>query len=503
MKITKFITGILLISLLVFPVNVRADEISYDVLPSQNGIDMNKEWKVNFNVELDPSTVNQDNFKVRTSNGRDVGLKVKLDETNPKSVLIDLPTLGYVPGKTYTLYISKDVKSASGKNLSKPVKMDFTISKYMRDGSRYENLPVIEECEVETKKVVPGDKISISIDTSWEGEVQYRIYLYKFNYTSYTFDKYREITDDYTHPQDASQQYIFNYDNEIDPGDYKVVIYVKRASSKGEHQDDNTYFDNYSTCYFRCGNDLLKSSDNENIVYKDYDITLNDIVDKQYKSNTSIYSIKNYPAIASKKVIEYYMNPENFMDDQGKYMFMRLDQTLENVTADDINKVLEGKGTLEGMGQAFIDAANKYKINVVYLVCHALHETGNGTSTLASGNLKVNGRSTYNFFGIKAVDSNPNRGGSSHAGQNGWYTKEAAIEGGAEYIALRYIYGSAPFFDDRKTLYSMKWNPSYPASYQYATGIVWAYKISMIINSNFSEILSKEDLTFEIPRYAE
>ena len=44
------------------------------------------------------------------------------------------------------------------------------------------------------------------------------------------------------------------------------------------------------------------------------------------------------------------------------------------------DKILKGKGILAGKGDAFIKAGLTNKINEVYLISHALLETGNGKS---------------------------------------------------------------------------------------------------------------------------
>ena len=67
-------------------------------------------------------------------------------------------------------------------------------------------------------------------------------------------------------------------------------------------------------------------------------------------------------------------------DATQKYQFLRLDKA-QNINATDLNKLLVGKGILEGQGAAFSQAAKENNINEVYLISHALLETGNGTST--------------------------------------------------------------------------------------------------------------------------
>ncbi len=152
---------------------------------------------------------------------------------------------------------------------------------------------------------------------------------------------------------------------------------------------------------------------------------------------------------------------------------------MEGVTPQDLNNMLKGKGILEGKGETFLKAAKKSNINPIYLVSHALLETGNGTSKLATGVLisSVNGKAvtpkkTYNMFGVRAVDSNALKCGSEYAYKKGWFTPEEAIIGGAEFIGTGYI--NSPKYK-QNTLYKMRWNIDV-TWHQYCTDIGWSYK---------------------------
>ncbi|HLS53866.1 MAG TPA: SH3 domain-containing protein, partial [Tissierellaceae bacterium] len=69
-----------------------------------------------------------------------------------------------------------------------------------------------------------------------------------------------------------------------------------------------------------------------------------------------------------------YTRPTNNVP-REMYQFLVLSGS-SGIGASDLNKELKGKGILEGMGQAFIDAGKKYNINEIYLLSHALLETG-------------------------------------------------------------------------------------------------------------------------------
>lgn len=77
-----------------------------------------------------------------------------------------------------------------------------------------------------------------------------------------------------------------------------------------------------------------------------------------------------------------------------------------SLNADDMNRIIDGwtshlkeDSVLRGHGEAFIIASRQTGLDPIYLLAHAIIESGSGTSYLA--------RTRNNFFGINAVDSNP------------------------------------------------------------------------------------------------
>ena len=63
----------------------------------------------------------------------------------------------------------------------------------------------------------------------------------------------------------------------------------------------------------------------------------------------------------------------------------------------EVNHILKGKGILENKGSTFIKAQDKYEVNILYLISHALVETGNGQSDLSKG-IKEGNHHYYNFL---------------------------------------------------------------------------------------------------------
>ncbi|MFT5871857.1 MAG: beta-N-acetylglucosaminidase [Clostridium sp.] len=243
-----------------------------------------------------------------------------------------------------------------------------------------------------------------------------------------------------------------------------------------------------------------------------YNYSLDNITDIQY--GLGLKNVLNSPLTdtsgkwlsADRNQIRFYVDPLNFTSGQGKYQFLKLNYT-KGISVNEINTVLQGKGKLEKMGQVFSDSCIKNDISPAYLISHAFLETGNGTSTLATGYIvtKVNGENvkpgvTFNLFGIgaSAVDEAESiRLGSECAYTKGWFSVQQAIAGGADYISEKYI-NNATY--KQNTLYKMRWNPNTTGTHQYATDIGWASKQTKNIKGIMDQFINT-NLYFDVPKY--
>lgn len=226
-----------------------------------------------------------------------------------------------------------------------------------------------------------------------------------------------------------------------------------------------------------------------------YNIPLQNMINTQINYGAPVMESNGNWVAADANTVQYYVDPMNFIDSYGVYQFLRLDY-IQGVTAEDLNKILSGKGVLDGKGAQFLVAAKQSNVNPIYLVAHALLETGNGNSKLATG-INVNGQTVYNLFGIGAYDSNANYYGSIYAYNQGWTTIDKAISGGAAWISGDYINNSQY---KQNTLYKMRWNPASPGNHQYATDVRWAY--NQVYNiKNLIDMVANPSLKFDIPQY--
>ena len=71
----------------------------------------------------------------------------------------------------------------------------------------------------------------------------------------------------------------------------------------------------------------------------------------------------------------------------------------------------------------FTKAAKEKHVNEVYLISHALLETGSAKSELSKG-VEIDGKKYYNFYGVGALDSDPVKTGAEYAKKHGWDTPQ-------------------------------------------------------------------------------
>ncbi len=229
--------------------------------------------------------------------------------------------------------------------------------------------------------------------------------------------------------------------------------------------------------------------------------TLNIISSQKGKDGYTWYQVqyKTGWVTAKPEDVKYYLDPNNFINDPVKSLqFINLSKTANAQAAEINEKILSGKGILAGKAASFIEAGKIHGVNEMYLISHALLETGNGASQLAKG-VKINGKTVYNMYGIGAYDGVAVQKGAEFAYNAGWFTPEAAIIGGAQFIGQNYINAG------QNTLYKMRWNPAAAsntgkATHQYATDIGWAVKQITQIH-NLYMLVNSYTLVYDIPVY--
>ena len=152
------------------------------------------------------------------------------------------------------------------------------------------------------------------------------------------------------------------------------------------------------------------------------------------------------------QVVQYYLDPRNFLDEQSVFMFENLSFNASVHTVAGVQNILAkaewAKGTVQttdgrtiSYAEAFYEAGQKYGVSPYHLASRAVQEVGTSGSNAAWGNNSTY-QGIYNFYSIGAnTGMMDGLKWASESGSYGrpWNTAYKSIVGGAEFIAKGYI----------------------------------------------------------------
>ena len=497
--------------------------------------------------------VNTDGLNVRTGPSTSYATIGKLNKGTRVEVISESAGWSKINYNNKTAYVSSgylkavststpDTKPEDTTQQYKEIKVVNTDGLNVRKGpsTSYESIGKIDK----------GTSVEVISESDGWSKINYK------NTTAYVATRYLDKKS--TNTEDTTQQYkeikVVNTDGlnvrkgpstsyesigKIDKGTSVEVISESDGWSKINYKNTTAYV---ATRYLDkissneqvppvVGGESTENVSGATIYYKALNYTLQNHVDAQYKKaleggnvisssisrmseelTTSMPQSRAF-VTPSKADLEYYLNPKNFTNsDKGMIQFLRLDTYKGGITESELNSYLNslpkvnGKNTVfYNQGKAFINAAQKYDIDLVYLVSHAMWETGYGKSVLAQGQTITSYKgkpldkpvTVYNFFGIGAIDKSANVSGAEASYSNGWTSIEKTIEGSAKWISANYIKSSKY---NQNTIYKMKFNYDY-IWHQYATDVNWSNGISGIMNNIISMYDTASNLEFEVPDY--
>ena len=497
--------------------------------------------------------VNTDGLNVRTGPSTSYATIGKLNKGTRVEVISESAGWSKINYNNKTAYVSSgylkavststpDTKPEDTTQQYKEIKVVNTDGLNVRKGpsTSYESIGKIDK----------GTSVEVISESDGWSKINYK------NTTAYVATRYLDKKS--TNTEDTTQQYkeikVVNTDGlnvrkgpstsyesigKIDKGTSVEVISESDGWSKINYKNTTAYV---ATRYLNkissneqvppvVGGESTENVSGATIYYKALNYTLQNHVDAQYKKaleggnviSSSISRVSEELTTSmpqsrafvtpSKADLEYYLNPKNFTNsDKGMMQFLRLDTYKGGITESELNSYLNslpkvnGKNTVfYNQGKAFINAAQKYDIDLVYLVSHAMWETGYGKSVLAQGQTITSYKgkpldkpvTVYNFFGIGAIDKSANVSGAEASYSNGWTSIEKTIEGSAKWISANYIKSSKY---NQNTIYKMKFNYDY-IWHQYATDVNWSNGISGIMNNIISMYDTASNLEFEVPDY--
>ena len=506
----------------------------------------NNDTNNNTNTSENIAIVNTDGLKFRTGAGTSYSIIKVLNKGEKVEVISESAgwskvrydsRLGYVASqyidKTNTNYIIKEVNT---------------------DGLNVRTGPSTSYSSI--GKLNKGTKVQVISESAGWSKINYNN---KIAYVSSGYLKTVSTNTSDTKPEDSTEQYkeikvvntnglnvrkgpstSYSSIGKLNKGSNVEVISESAGWSKINYNNITAYV---ATMYLDkitsseqvppvVGGDSVENVNGAIINYKALNYTLKDHVDVQYKkaleggnvisssisrsseeSTTYVMAQSRAFSPASKSDLEYYLNPGNFTSsNRGMMQFLRLDTYKGGVSESELNSYLNslpkvnGKNTVfYNQGKTFIDAAQKYDIDLIYLVSHAMWETGYGKSVLAQGQTITSYKdntlpqpvTVYNFFGIGAIDKSANVSGAEASYSNGWTSIEKTIDGSAKWIRDNYIKSSKY---NQNTIYKMKFNYDY-SWHQYATDVNWANGISGVMYKLISMYDTASNLKFEIPNY--
>ena len=180
-----------------------------------------------------------------------------------------------------------------------------------------------------------------------------------------------------------------------------------------------------------------------------------------YNQETGKYIHKDAGfVVANRLAVEYYMDPRNFLNEEGIFQFEELTFS-SDVTIDDVESVLKGsfmankkityynsKGELKKgtatYAQRIYEAGEKYNVNPCYLASKIRNEVGaDGSGSVSGTNETYPG--IYNFYnigatdGVGAIERGLKWASEGTTYERPWNTPGKSIRGGAKYIAEKYI----------------------------------------------------------------
>jgi hypothetical protein len=218
------------------------DDTIYHNWDEKTDVDPNHNWTIKFNDELDETTITNENIFIQYNQETIEGFHISLDE-DKKSVKVEAPKEGYIPGAKYYLYI-KNVKSVASKPLTTPVKLGFTIKQELDDAFTLVNESELNEEQTqridswkkdrqdernrnweETKAVYRLDDLYI-ITAGWQPHPGYGLEVVKTEMSWEQVKVYVQVTKpnpNYKYPQVISYPYVIG---KINLPPYTTLLFI-------------------------------------------------------------------------------------------------------------------------------------------------------------------------------------------------------------------------------------------------------------------------------------
>lgn len=233
--------------------------------------------------------------------------------------------------------------------------------------------------------------------------------------------------------------------------------------------------------------------------------------EQYYDPATGKYTVISAPnwVQASSSLVDYFLDPRNFLNENDVFMFKRLSYNSAYHTEGAVEAILSGTWMYQSKleddssmtyAQAFVRIGKEIGISPFLLASRVVQEQGSrGTSPLISGTYS-GFEGYYNYFNINASGTTYEqiyRNGLTEAKEAGWNTRYKSLYGGAQKISSNYIKRG------QNTLYFQKFDVVDGLSWhQYMQNIQAPYSEGRKIRSAYEKCgLLESAFTFVIPVY--
>ena len=258
---------------------------------------------------------------------------------------------------------------------------------------------------------------------------------------------------------------------------------------------------------------LNKQIRSSNLVHSSHPEGYKDVGPDSYNFERGYYYAKDGSTFfkASPETVAYYMDPRNFINDSGIFMFEDLHYNAKFQTRQVVRDILNSTAMPAGAERYFVEAGSTYNISPVYMACKVVSEIGRSSSNIDGHSFTYGGTSysgAYNPFNIGASDSaygNPAAKGlawalSGRSYLRPWNTLEKSIKGGAMFISNSFI------ANNQHSMYYERFNVNngYSAvgTHQYMTAIYGAATQASQQFAGYRNLgLLNKGFVFEIPVY--
>lgn len=206
---------------------------------------------------------------------------------------------------------------------------------------------------------------------------------------------------------------------------------------------------------------------------------------------------------ASHEIIEYYLDPRNFMDSECIFQFLEQSFDENTQTVAGVQSLLDGtfmSGEVPDesgvtYAQLIYDVSKANNVNPYVIASMILTEQGTTGSDLCSGTYPGY-EGYYNFFNYNAYGSNPVEAGLVYAKNCGWDTVRKSITAGTSNYASGYI------SIGQSTLYYKRFDfVGDPFTHQYSQSIYSAKVEGELAADGYTEDMRNAALLFTIPVY--